>query len=243
MMKKRMFRAGEMCLTPDLVARVDRAEPDPGPEPGACEPTDADFHRMVETLLNEYAPADLWFFAHGSSMWNPEFEYEECHPAVARGWHRAYCLKSTRRRGTREYPALMVALDRGGSCNGVVYRLPSGEHAAQVDLLMRREVDANPPMNVCRWISVHTSQGPFRALALVADRCGPAYVGKLGVKQVARIVAHAAGHWGSSAQYLHRTVSMLEAFGVRDRNLWAIQVHVAEEIPNISLSSPPKWGA
>jgi cation transport protein ChaC len=136
----------------------------------------------------------------------------------------------------------MMALDRGGSCKGVVYRLPSGDHAAQLDLLMRRGIDANPPTNVGRWILVQTSQGPVRALAFVADRSGPAYAGKMGITQVARILAHAAGHWGSSAQYLYRTVSMLESLGIRDRNLWALKAHVAEVISSISLSHPPKWG-
>jgi cation transport protein ChaC len=107
---------------------------------------------------------------------------------------------------------------------------------------MKREIDANPPTNIGRWISVQTDKGPVRALAFVADRSGPAYAGKMGTVQVARILAHAAGHWGSSAQYLYRTVSMLESLGIRDRNLWAIQAHVAEAIPGISLSKPPEWG-
>ncbi|WP_352704162.1 hypothetical protein [Mesorhizobium sp. M0195] len=41
-------------------------------------------------------------------------------------------------------------------------------------------------------------------------------------------LARAAGHWGSSAQYLFRTVSMLEESGIRDRNLWHVQDLVAQ---------------
>jgi cation transport protein ChaC len=197
---------------------------------------------MVNALLVEHSPTELWVFAYGSLIWNPEFKFEESRPAQTKGWHRSFCLTLTRWRGTREYPALMMALDRGGSCKGVLYRLPTGNHAAQLDLLMRREIDADPPTNVGRWISVETSQGSIRALAFVADRSGPAYAGKMGDTQVARILAHAAGHWGSSAQYLYRTVSMLESLGIRDRNLWAIQAHVAEMIPSVLPSNPPKWG-
>jgi cation transport protein ChaC len=47
---------------------------------------------------------------------------------------------------------------------------------------------------------------------------------------VAQTLARAAGHWGSAAQYLYNTVAKLEESGIRDRNLWALQELVAEEI-------------
>ena len=68
------------------------------------------------------------------------------------------------------------------------------------------------------------------ALAFVAERTGPAYDGGRPHAEVAAILAHAAGHWGSAATYLQRTVSKLDEHGIRDRNLWAIQKAVALEI-------------
>ena len=97
---------------------------------------------------------------------------------------------------------------------------------------MRREIDANPPTNVPRWISVKTDKGTVRALAFVVDPEGKAYAGKQPLKSVAHVLARAAGHWGSSAQYLFRTVTMLEEHGIRDRNMWRIQSLVAQEIDN-----------
>lgn len=219
-----------MALTADLVARVERVEPDPGPEPGTSEHTDAEFDGLVEQLLSEYRPEALWVFAYGSLIWNPEFTHVEQRPATAPGWHRSFCLKLTRWRGTRDLPALMLALDRGGSCNGIVYRLLAEDHFGQLGQLMRREIDANPPTNVPYWINVRTKDGPLRALAFVAAPDGRAYAGRLPLEQVAHTLAHAAGHWGSSAQYLFRTVSKLEESGIRDRNLWRIQDLVAQQI-------------
>ena len=221
-----------MKLTAELVAWVERMEPDPGPEPGTTEHTEAEFDAMVEELLSEYKPEELWVFAYGSLIWNPEFKFLENRSAKANGWHRSFCLQLTRWRGTRELPALMLALDRGGSCKGIVYRLPAEDHVGQVGLLMRREIDANPPTNVPRWISVKTDRGTVRALAFVADPEGKAYAGKQPLKNVAHVLARAAGHWGSSAQYLFRTVTMLEEHGIRDRNMWRIQSLVAQEIEN-----------
>lgn len=227
-------RRGAMELTEELVVLVDRLEPDPGPEPGTSEHTEAEYDELAEALLREYRPRDLWLFAYGSLIWNPEFEAEEQRDAVAPGWHRAFCLKLTRWRGTRELPALMLALDRGGSCRGIAYRLPAENHAAQIGVLLRRELDANPPTNVPRWINVATREGPVRALTFVAEPKGPAYAGRQSLEAVSHVLARAAGHWGTTAQYLYRTVSKLEEHGIRDRNLWRIQRMVADEIRRLA---------
>ena len=227
----------QLSLTAELVARVERMEPDPGPDPGTSDHTEAEYDAVVEALLSEYTPGELWIFAYGSLIWNPEFESLESRGATAGGWHRSFCLKLTRWRGTRELPALMLALDRGGSCKGVAYRLPAKDHFGQIGLLVRRELDANPPTNVPRWISVKTRGGTLRALTFVADPDGRAYAGRLSLERVAHVLARAAGHWGSTAQYLFRTVTMLEQHGIRDRNLWRIQSLVAQEIEAASFVS------
>lgn len=225
----------QLSLTAELVARVERMEPDPGPDPGTSDHTEAEYDAVVEALRSEYTPDELWVFAYGSLIWNPEFESLESRSATAGGWHRSFCLKLTRWRGTRELPALMLALDRGGSCKGVAYRLPAKDHFGQIGLLVRRELDANPPTNVPRWISVKTKGGTLRALTFVADPEGRAYAGRLSLERVAHVLARAAGHWGSTAQYLFRTVTMLEQHGIRDRNLWRIQSLVAQEIEAASF--------
>jgi hypothetical protein len=43
----------------------------------------------------------------------------------------------------------------------------------------------------------------------------------------------AAGFKGSCAEYLHNTVSHLEALGIRDRYLWELQARVAAEIDRL----------
>ena len=156
----------------------------------------------------------------------------ESRSATANGWHRSFCFKVTRWRGTREFPGLMLALDRGGSCKGLVYRLPAQDHVGQLGLLLRRELDDHPSTNVPRWIRVDTEKGTIRALAFIAAKSGRAYVGKLPLEKVAHILARAAGNWGSTAQYLFSTVTKLEEHGIRDRNMWRIQHLVAQEIEN-----------
>jgi cation transport protein ChaC len=225
-----------MALTPDLVALVERREPDYGPPPGEREQTPDELAAMADEILaGRRDDEPLWLFAYGSLIWKPDFEHTATLPAVARGWHRSFCLKLTRWRGTPQVPALMMALDRGGSCSGIAYRLPDEDHQSQVIRLLRRETDGNPPTNVARWVRVATPEGPIRALGFVANPAGRAYVGKLELPYIARVLARAAGHWGSAAQYLYNTVARLDESGIRDRNLWKLQALVAEEIREMRL--------
>jgi cation transport protein ChaC len=223
-----------MDLTADLVGRVERLEPDPGPLPGLPQFSDADYDDTVTDLLARHSPGRLQVFAYGSLIWKPEFEIEMRARAVAHGWHRAFCLRLTRFRGTRERPGLMMSLDRGGCCNGLLYRLPAGDIATQLHRLLRREMSSKPPTNTPRWLDVETGAGAQRALAFVADPKGVSYCGKLAHEEVARILAAAAGHWGSGAAYLFNTVTHLEEHGIRDRNLWRLQRMVAAEIRTLT---------
>ncbi len=219
-----------MELTAGLVELVERTEPDPGPEPGTTEHTDAEFEALADAVIAEHRSDHLWVFAYGSLIWNPEFVFTEQRRALAHGWHRRFCLTLTRWRGTRELPALMLALDRGGTCVGIAYRLVDDDLRGQIVRLLKREIDANPPTNVPRWINIVAGGEKVRALAFVAAPSGKAYAGRRSLNEVAHVLARAAGHWGSSAQYAFRTISMLEEHGIRDRNLWEIQKLMAADI-------------
>ena len=65
-------------------------------------------------------------------------------------------------------------------------------------LLMVREIDANPPTNIPRWIYVKTGQDTIRALAFVAARQGVAYAGKLPLESVALRIGEGGGPLGIS---------------------------------------------
>ena len=69
--------------------------------------------------------ADLWVFAYGSLMWDPAIHVAEIRQATFPGFHRRFCLKITIGRGSRKAPSLMAALDLGGECHGLAFRLPA----------------------------------------------------------------------------------------------------------------------
>ncbi|ESZ11309.1 gamma-glutamylcyclotransferase [Mesorhizobium sp. M0923] len=220
-----------MELTPDKVALVHRVVSDPGPDPALVYHTDADYGAAVEQILASHPnEEDIWIFAYGSLIWKPEVNHIEERIGTVRGWHRSFCLSLTRWRGTKDQPGLMMALDRGGQCKGVAYRLTSATAQAQLNKLFRREMGAKPPTNMPRWLTVAIGGQSVRAIAFVANRNGRGYVGKLSLEMTAERLSTACGHWGSGAEYLYNTVVQLEARGIRDRYLWRLQRLVAAEI-------------
>jgi cation transport protein ChaC len=168
---------------------------------------------------------DVWVFAYGSLMWNPLFHYAEHRPATVRGYHRRFCLWSMTGRGTPETPGLVLGLEFGGACHGLAYRLPADKASEELQLLWRREmvVGSYSP----RWVRIETapcadSMGcteELRALTFVVNRQHPNYAGRLAVETVARTLAAARGHIGSSADYLLHTVAALAQHGLRDAYL------------------------
>jgi glutathione-specific gamma-glutamylcyclotransferase len=222
----------KLSLTPDLIARVHRVVADSGTVAGVLQQTDADYadwvHRMIASHPAPGAPTHL--FAYCSLIWKPEIDHRAEQVGIARGWHRAFCLRMSRFRGTPETPGLMMALDRGGQCKGMLYELPAESPDKQFDRLFRREFTVKPINSMPRWIMVETANGPAHALGFVMNRASPYYAGRLAPHAVARVLAAACGHWGTGAEYLMNTVTHLEARGIHDSTLWRLQRLVAAQI-------------
>jgi cation transport protein ChaC len=151
-----------------------------GPDPTRVYHAEEDYDAAVQSLLAAHPGGpDTWLFAYGSLIWKPEMEHVEIRKGTARGWHRSFCFRIMRFRGTKEQPGLMMSLDRGGQCQGVLFRLAQQNLEAQLGRLVRREMTVKPPNNLPRWISVQTEHGPLRALAFVMNRQSRFYVGRL----------------------------------------------------------------
>ena len=76
-----------------------------------------------------HPPYDLWVFGYGSLMWRPGFAYEEAQHARLTGYRRCFCIYSVHHRGSPERPGLVLGLDRGGTCEGIAYRIAASRAA------------------------------------------------------------------------------------------------------------------
>ena len=96
--------------------------------------------------------------------------------------------------------------------------------------LLVRESSYKEDLPSIRWIDVQTGDKKFRALTFwVAPRSKGYYV-NLPLEEQAQRLARAAGHLGTSAEYLHNTIVKLEEFGIHNSYLWRLQKLVADEI-------------
>lgn len=226
----------QLSLTPDLVARVPPHDGVTGLVSTRTDrPTDEEYAAAVATLRAGASPSgDVWIFAYGSLIWNPEFDFDRELLGTLSGWHRSFCLGWVRiYRGTPERPGIMLSLDRGGSCRGVVFRLPPDAVDENLSRILRREMVIRRPTLPCRWVTVRTDDGPQRAIAFPISRTSAAYLPGLTEDVVVNALATAAGERGSMAEYLASTVQHLEERGIHDRYLWRMQGLVAARIAEL----------
>ncbi len=187
------------------------------------------------------AAGELWIFAYGSLIWRPGFDYEEVRPARLWGWHRRLCVYSWHHRGTVETPGVVLGLDRGGSCRGLVYRVAASRRAATLAYLRERE-QVSPlehlPSPIYREIvrpvrfedgrgRTVESRGPA-ALTYVVDRTHPQYTGAIDEESLLTLVRQGRGISGANPDYVVSTAEHLAALGMRDAVLDRLAARLAD---------------
>ncbi|MBB3919067.1 cation transport protein ChaC [Rhizobium pisi] len=234
-----------MLLTPELVALTIRNVCDDGPEPGWTPLSEAELDRLVDRIESDAGSDPVFVFAYGSLIWNPEFQPVSRQRATAHGWHRSFSLKIKRWRATSDQPGLMMALERGGQCDGIVFELSADRRRQDLRALVAREIKYREVIDMARWLPVRTQNGARKALTFWASTKRSGLTTPLPAEQASSLIAGACGQGGSCAEYLHNTIVDLDAEGIRDRNLWRLQALVAAEIigrqnmPGGTLASTP----
>lgn len=168
---------------------------------------------MTETVIP--TDVDLWIFAYGSLMWRPGFEVAEQAPASVEGYHRALCIESHRHRGTPERPGLVLGLDEGGSCDGVAFKVEARLASDVLAYLRDRELVTGVYRETM--LPARLADGRnVTAVAYVADRDHPQYVGLLSPEETLERVAKSVGAAGPNPDYVVNTARELDRLGVVD---------------------------
>jgi len=181
--------------------------------------TEAEMAALMEATLAGLPPGeDLYVFGYGSLIWNPAFHFEDKTPALLRGYHRRFCLRLLQGRGTRENPGLMLALDHGGACKGVAFRIAAPKAREELHVLWQREMFGGAYN--ARWVNLLAAGGGrLRAVTFVINRRHPRYLPELSLEQTAALIATGCGDLGSCREYLENTIAHLAALGLHDAGL------------------------
>ena len=173
---------------------------------------------MLERFLHHWGGReDLWIFGYASLIWRPDFDFSEQRRARVHGWHRALKMWSRINRGTPECPGLVFALLSGGSCHGVVYRVPRHEVPEVVARLWLREMVTG--VYDPRLLRCSTDKGPIQALAFTLSRRSPNFTGELSEARYREIFSVACGRYGSTHDYARQTLESLHHHGISDAAL------------------------
>lgn len=167
---------------------------------------------LRETMAAAPDPEAIWVFGAGSLIWDPRFEPAETRVATLTEFRRAFTFWTIRARGSAEYPGLGLALEPGGTCAGVAFRLPETGREDILEALWRREMSGG--VYVPTWAEAQTAAGPIHALGFVANREHGNYAGVLPPEESARIIATARGTRGTCHEYLSLLVEALARHGL-----------------------------
>lgn len=183
--------------------------------------------------------SDLWVFGYGSLMWNPGFQYLERHIGRLPGYHRRFCVWSLRYRGTPEHPGLVLGLDRGGSCLGMLFRIAAAAVPDTLEYLWEREMNSyayRPKLLRVRLRGAVTADGrsEIEACSFVVDREHVQYCNCLDEEGLVRRIAECQGQRGSNLDYLANTVEHLRELGIGDRRMFSLYAAVLSARAEVS---------
>ncbi len=184
------------------------------PAAAAAKPlTPMELLASLRSALTPWTPGTpFWIFAYGSLMWNPSFTFDVRHVATIRGYHRSFRVWSRINRGTPDKPGLVLTLERGGSCRGLVYRIHPDLVQEQMNLIWKREMNFG---SYCpKWLNCTVGDETIRALAFTVNRECSGY-------------AH---------EYLFRTSETLHEHGIRDSRVEHLAGLVRKRIATLTAT-------
>jgi cation transport protein ChaC len=178
--------------------------------------SDAELELSLKKTLAMRATGDeFWIFAYGSLIWRPDLPTLETARARVQGYHRGLYLWSRVNRGTPQTPGLVLALDRGGSCKGLAFRIDPTQLDEALRTLWLREM----PMGSYQpsWLRCTLADGRrIQALSFVMRRGIPTYAGRLPDAVLRTVLERASGRYGTTHEYVARTVHALREHGIVD---------------------------
>ncbi len=187
---------------------------------------------VQQMLKGQNLKEGVWVFGYGSLMWNPDFKLADKRTGIVSGYHRRLCLKSIVYRGTPDYHGLVFGLDKGGSCQGMAYRIATENIQSELQIIWEREMFAET--YIPTWVSVKSDWETVSAITFVINQEHEHYLPDLELEEIAERVVKAEGTCGTCHDYVQNTVKSLHQLGLRDPTLEQLLTLI--EYPQISVN-------
>ena len=189
------------------------------PPPSAAQPlSPTELLASLRAALQPWKPgAPFWIFAYGSLMWNPEFTWDARHVATVRGYHRAFRIWSRINRGTPENPGLVLTLECGGSCRGLVYRIHPDRVQEEMQRIWKREMTFGSYRP--KWLKCVVGDQVIPALVFTVNRGCSGYAGRIPMEVMVEAISSARCRYGPAHDYLFKTIETLHEHGIRDERV------------------------
>lgn len=183
--------------------------------------TDEDREAMRLDTIASHRDKDLWVFGYGSLMWNPAFRFSEVRLAHAPVHERCFILKDIYGgRGTVDEPGLMVALDKGKGCDGLLFRIDRDDIEEETEVLWRREMIA--PAYQAVFVDVVVEDQTLTALTFIADHDTVLIDANLKRDEQIHFLATGTGFMGTSLEYLQNIEQKLAQLHILDEDVVAL---------------------
>ena len=121
----------------------------------------------------------------------------------------------------------MLALEGGGSCEGIAYRLAPDQVRSELAILWNREMLSG--VYQARWVPTRLRDGrTVTAVTFVVDTAHCQYCGDLPMERAAHHIAFAEGRRGACRDYLTNTAEHARSLGIHDPYIEELVQRVAD---------------
>ena len=159
-------------------------------------------------------------------MWRPEFEFARARSARLVGYHRRLSVFSHHYRGTPECPGLVLGLDEGGFCEGLLYDIADEDWAEVIAKIRKREMLGDVYVEKALPVKVIEGGETLSAITYVANRQSKQFATEMPKEKLLAYIGQGQGTMGSCRQYVANTILHLRQLGIHDASLELLAPHV-----------------
>ena len=180
-------------------------------------------HETNPTIANLLAKSvqiakeqEVGIFAYGSLMWSCGFTPKYIAKAKIHGYSRQACIWSSHYRGTVAKPGLVLGLDQGGSCNGLLLGIPKAQQKDIMTKIFIREMFQGVYYPIILKVkNLEANQKDKLALTFVANKKSQAYAKKMSKQKTQQVINTACGQRGKCIDYWVETEKKLKDLGFK----------------------------